>query len=97
MMFVFSFSGFMLTDPPISSIFKCKKRGLELSVFPPQRLSSATWRPIPQFNDFNIQKVFPGAPKLPLHRLAIYPSIGDDGKPALNDRPADAGRFMRLG
>ncbi|HET9638681.1 MAG TPA: hypothetical protein VFP12_05705 [Allosphingosinicella sp.] len=83
MMLVFSYSGFMLSEAQPIEAFICKKDGLELTVFPPQRVASATWRPIPQFDDQNIQKVFPGAPKLPLHRLAIYPAIGDDGSPTL--------------
>lgn len=56
---------------------------LDLSFQPPTRLAPPTWRPIPQLNDDNVQRIVPGATSGALLRMVALPTLDEEGHPTL--------------
>lgn len=81
--YIESFSGFVLISEEAFKTVHLRRSNFDLTFYSPLRLANPTWRPIPQLTDENLQTVFPGAPKQPVLRMAVLPTLGDDGLPAL--------------
>ena len=81
--YVESYSGFMLVAAEAFVPYAILFSNFELVFDAPKRIAPPTWRPIPQLTADNFQTVFPGAPKQKLQRMAVLPTVAEDGSPTL--------------
>jgi hypothetical protein len=82
-LYINSFSGFMLTTDAPFIVHTISRSGFLLTFDSPKRAALPTWRPIPQLTNENLSKILPGAPPQSVLRLAVLPSIAEDGSPML--------------
>lgn len=94
--YIFSYSGFILFENlDIKNGRRINRGGMSFDVQPLARIAPANWRPIPQFDDQSLARLFPGAPqKMSVLAMSVLPSLDANGQPALQaywskDQPTD--------